>query len=152
VAVKRVLEASRYTAILAVVSLLAAAVGAYVWGTLSAFDLILHLIEEAGRPPLFSVGLVALMDKFLLASALLLFAVGLYELFIGELQVPAWLKIRNLHDLKTRLASVVILVMAVAFLEHLIEWTDPQGVLYFAAAIALVTAALIAFAQFREKE
>jgi uncharacterized membrane protein YqhA len=64
----------------------------------------------------------------------------------------AELEIRNLHDLKTRLASVVILVMAVTFLEHLIEWTDPQGLLYFAGAITLVSAALIAFARFGEKE
>ncbi|MCJ7678793.1 MAG: YqhA family protein [Anaerolineales bacterium] len=149
---KRVLEASRYMSLLAVVSLAAAAVGAFIWGTVSAFTVLVHLIEHAGEPPLFSVDLVALMDKFLLASALLLFAVGLYELFIGELYVPAWLEIRNLHDLKTRLASVVILVMAVTFLEHLIEWTDPKGLLYFAGAIALVSASLIAFAQFGEKE
>ena len=121
-------------------------------GDVNAFDVVVRLVEHAGRPPLFSVDLVALMDKFLLASALLLFAVGLYELFIGELNVPAWLEIRNLHDLKTRLASVVILVMAVTFLEHLIEWTDPKGLLYFAGAIALVSASLIAFAQFGEKE
>ena len=149
---KRILESSRYLVLLAVLSLLATAATAFVWGTVSAVKVIAELVRYAGQPPLFSVELVALMDKFLLAAAMLLFAVGLYELFIGGLDVPAWLVIDNLHDLKTRLASVVILVMGVTFLEHLIEWVDPVGTLYFGAAIALVSAALIAFSQFGEKE
>ena len=149
---RRVLGASRYVALLAVVSLLAAAIAAFVTGVVNTFDVLVHLVREAGRPSLFSVELVAVMDRFLLASALLLFAIGTYELFIGELDVPAWLKIRTLHDLKTRLGSVVILVMAVTFLEHLIGWTRPLDLLYFAGAIGLVSAALIAFARFGEKE
>jgi uncharacterized membrane protein YqhA len=149
---KRVLESSRYLVLLAVISLIATAAAAFVWGTVSAVNVIAELVRYGGQPPLFSVELVALMDKFLLAAAMLLFAVGLYELFIGGLNVPAWLVIHNLHDLKTRLASVVILVMGVTFLEHLIEWTDPAGMLYFGAAIALVSVTLIAFSQFGERE
>jgi len=149
---KRILESSRYMVLLAVLSLTAAAAAAFVWGTISAVNVIAELFRAGGQPPLFSVELVALMDKFLLAAAMLLFAIGLHELFIGGLNVPDWLVIHNLHDLKTRLASVVILVMGVTFLEHLIEWADPPGMLYFGGAIALVSATLIAFAQFGERE
>ena len=53
-----------------------------------------------------------------MAMALLLFG-HIYELLIGELSVPAWMKIHDLHDLKTRLGSILVLVMAVKFLEKL---------------------------------
>ena len=123
-----------------------------MWGTVSAVNVIAELVRYAGQPPLFSVELVALMDKFLLAAAMLLSPSGCTSCSSAGLNVPAWLVIHNLHDLKTRLASVVILVMGVTFLEHLIEWADPAGTLYFGAAIALVSATLIAFSQFGEKE
>jgi uncharacterized membrane protein YqhA len=60
--------------------------------------------------------------------------------------------LHGLHDLKARLSSIVILVMAVAFLEHLVEWKDPQGTLLLGAAVALVSAVLIAFSKLEEKE
>lgn len=64
---------------------------------------------------------IELMDKFLIAVGLYIFAVGLYELFVGELDLPDWLEVKDLHDIKTRLSHVLLLVMAVAFLEHLVE-------------------------------
>jgi uncharacterized membrane protein YqhA len=42
------------------------------------------------------------------------------------------------------LGGALILVMAVTFLEHLMEWRNPQETLLFAIAIAVVAAILIA--------
>ncbi|MCL4476091.1 MAG: YqhA family protein [Nitrospirae bacterium] len=88
------------------------------------------------------------MDTFLIATALFIFAVGMYELFIKDVSLPQWLVIRNLHDLKVRLSSVIILVMTVIFLEHLVEWKDPQATLFYGIAVAVVSASLIAFSHF----
>ena len=66
--------------------------------------------------------------------------------------MPAWLTVHSLHEVKSRLSSIIILVMAIVFLEHLVEWKDPQGTLYFAIAVAVVTAALIAFSYFGERD
>lgn len=79
---------------------------------------------------------------------LYIFALGMYELFIGSVNLPEWLIIRNLHDLKVKLSSVIILVMCITSLKHLVEWKDPQGTLFFGIAIAVVTVALIAFGYF----
>ena len=73
------------------------------------------------------VELIAVMDTFLIATALYIFAVGLYELFIADLELPEWLNIHNMHDLKAKLSGVIILVMAVTFLEHLVHWEDAAG-------------------------
>jgi hypothetical protein len=42
--------------------------------------------------------------------------------------------------------------MAIIFLERLVAWQDPQGTLYFAIAITLVTAALIALIGFGKRK
>jgi uncharacterized membrane protein YqhA len=90
-------------------------------------------------------GLTALMDKFLIAAGLYIFAAAMYELFIGDLTLPAWLVVHNIHEIKTLLSSIIILVLAITFLEHVIEWSNPQGVLQMGIGIAVVIAALIAF-------
>jgi uncharacterized membrane protein YqhA len=92
------------------------------------------------------------MDTFLIATALFLFSVGLYELFIEDLSLPSWLVVHDLHDLKQKLGSVIILVLAVIFLEHFAEGKDPLGTLYLGLAVAVVSASLIAFITFGHKE
>ena len=76
----------------------------------------------------------------------------MYELFVGGLNLPDWMLAHNLHELKTKLSNVIILVMAVKFLEHLVEWKNPDESLYFAIAVSVVAATLIAFSYFGEKK
>lgn len=45
-----------------------------------------------------------------------------------------------------------MLVLAVAFLEHLMVWKDPHDTLSFGIAISLVSASLIAFSYFSDKD
>ena len=42
--------------------------------------------------------------------------------------------------------------MAIVFLEQLVVWQDPQATLYYGIAVAVVTAALIAFSYFGERD
>jgi len=99
-----------------------------------------------------SVAFIELMDAFLIATGLLIFALGLFELFVEALDLPEWLRLHDLHDLKTRLSSIIILVMVVAFLEHLVEWRSAQDAILFGGAVALVSAILIAFPHAAEKK
>ncbi len=147
---KRVLEGSRYAVLLGVVSALAASLATFLWGLWKTISVITNLVTTGGDDPLVAVRLIELMDKFLIAVGLYIFAIGLYELFVGELDVPNWLKVHDLHDIKTRLSHVLLLVMAVTFLEHLVEWKEPLATLYFAISITLVMGALIAFNRFVE--
>ncbi len=59
----------------------------------------------------------------------------------------------NLHDLKVKLGCLVMYgTLSATLLEHVAEWKDPQGTLYFGAAIAFVSAVLDAFDYFGEKD
>jgi uncharacterized membrane protein YqhA len=148
---KSLLEKSKYLVLIAVIASLAAAVAAFLWGAARAFTVIVHLVSSLGKDPMLAIDFIKLIDSFLIATALLIFSVSLYELFIEDISLPPWLVIHTLQDLKTKLTNVIVLVLAVTFLEHLVEWKDPQGTLYLGSAVALVTASLIAFGYFSEK-
>ncbi len=147
----RLLEKTRYLAFFGIFSLLLAALAAFGWGAVKTFNLIILIITSYGKDSFIAVSLIELVDSFLIAIALLIFSVSMYELFIDKLNLPGWMLAHNLHELKTKLSSVIVLVMAVKFLEHLVEWKNPSDSLYFAIAISLVSATLIAFSYFGEK-
>jgi uncharacterized membrane protein YqhA len=92
------------------------------------------------------------VDSFLIATAILIFAVSLYELFIGPLELPGWMLAHNLYELKAKLSSMIVLVMGVKFLEKLLESKDANDLLRTGIATALMSAVLIAFGYFGKKD
>jgi uncharacterized membrane protein YqhA len=76
----------------------------------------------------------------------------LYELFIDDtLDLPQWLQINNLDDLKNKLTSVIIVVMGVSFLSQVISWDGKRDLMLVGFPIAAVIAALTWFLQFSTK-
>ncbi len=146
------LSSSRYIILLGVFSLLGAALAAFGWGIVKTVDAIVLVITSVAKDPGITIALIEVVDAFLIATAILIFALGLFELFIADLSLPDWIQIHNLHDLKAKLGGVLVLVMAVKFLEKLAEWKNAQETLFFALAIAVISAALIAFSTFGGKD
>ncbi len=137
----RIVAKSRYLALAGVVFGLVAALAAFAWGGVKTVLLVLKLAH--GEFDGMAFGLVQVMDGFLIAAGLLIFALGLYELFIGEADLPAWLVIKDLDALKAKLASVIVIVMAVTFLERLENANDARGLLEAGVSVALVSAVLV---------
>ena len=92
------------------------------------------------------------MDAFLIAAALLLFALGMYSIFIPRAGAPPrrWER-WGLDALKSKLASIIIVLMAVSFLERLEMYTGAREILYVGAAVALVSLALLPLIAFHQK-
>jgi uncharacterized membrane protein YqhA len=149
---KTILEKSRYLAIIGVVSLFFATVAAFVWGSLKTFQVVMLMIESGGADAALTVKFIEIVDSFLIATAILIFTVSLYELFIGEINVPEWMLAHNLYELKAKLSSMIVLVMAVKFLEKLIDVKDANELLLNGLAITVVSAVLIAFGYFGKKD
>ena len=57
-----------------------------------------------------------------------------------------------IHELKAKLSSLISLVVAVKFLEQLLEWKNPQELLFYALAVSLISGVLIAFSQLGGKD
>lgn len=151
---------SRFMVLLAVIGSLLAGVAMFV---VSSID-VWHLFSEVGhyfsmpeaheakesRHHIVAV-VVEIIDGYLLATVLLIFALGLYELFISRLD-PAIedemsakvLIINSLDDLKTRLAKVILMILIVNFFQFAIqlEVTTPLDLLAFGGGIALIGLAL----------
>jgi uncharacterized membrane protein YqhA len=149
---KSLFERSRYLTLIASVALLIASLSAFIWGAFKTINTISIMLNSRGQDGSISFFLLQLVDIFLIAMVFYIFAVDIYELFIARLDLPEWMLSQNLHELKAKLSSLIILVMGVKFLELVVEEKDPLNTLYLALAIAVVSAALIAFSYLGEKD
>ncbi|MGH3410898.1 MAG: YqhA family protein, partial [Streptosporangiaceae bacterium] len=149
--VERALASSVRLVVIPVAFLVLAALGAFVYGAAVFIDAIIQI----GRHPFpvgHQVGLFLLdIDLFLIGATLLLAAIGLYELFVREItlgeaaQMPRWLEMHDLNDLKARIIAMIVLVLAVGFAELALDATHGLFVLEIGGGIAVVIAALTAF-------
>ncbi len=149
---ERFIEKTRYIAFIGIISLLLASIVAFIWGGVKTIYVIYEIITSYGQEPYITISLIEVIDSILISVTLFIFASSLYQLFIGKLNLPTWMLADNIYDLKAKLGSMIILVMAVKFLEHLVEWKDPSGTLFFGIAVALVSCTLVAFSYMSKKE
>jgi len=109
-----------------------------------------------------SVELISALDQFLLGLVLLVFAYGVFGLFVvadrekwesarTEIRAPDWLKVTSVTDLKIKLLEVITVLLAVLFLKGVLtvsgqrfEWTDlviPVAVVLFGCTTWLIKSA-----------
>lgn len=92
-----------------------------------------------------------IVDGYLFATILIIFSLGLYELFISKIDAielspiaSRLLLIQSLDDLKERLAKVVFLILIVRYFQYALETQihAPLDLLYLAIGIALIAISL----------
>ncbi|MFQ5470318.1 MAG: YqhA family protein [Gammaproteobacteria bacterium] len=148
---------SRYVVLAAVLASLATGLCMFYVATVDAFYMISHLGEYASvdltveaRGDLRQetvTHVVEIVDGYLLGTVLLIFSLGLYELFISKIDeaessetASSVLMIKTLDDLKNRLAKVILMILIVKFFEHVgkMNFNTPLDLLYLAGGIALI--------------
>jgi uncharacterized membrane protein YqhA len=156
---ERFLWNSRLMVIAAVVASLAAAVAIMYVATVDVWQMISHLGEYASLTGEAKLELrtatvthvVEVIDGYLLATVLIIFSLGLYELFISKIDdaensatASKILVIHSLDDLKNRLAKVILMILIVKFFEYAnqLKFETALDLLYLAAGIALLGLAL----------
>lgn len=152
---------SRFVVILAVLSSLVASFAMFYIATVDAIEMVRHLFEYASST--LSVAermelrastvshVVQVIDGYLMATVLFIFALGLYELFISNIEAAEKseagsnvLIINDLDDLKSRLAKVILMILIVQVFEHAIhmEFKVALDLLYLSCDIALIGLAI----------
>jgi uncharacterized membrane protein YqhA len=148
-----ILLAVRGLTVVPVLVLLLSALGAFAYGT----ALFIHSADDVIARPFpvrHNVGLFLVeVDLFLIGATLMITAIGFFELFVspggvGRPLLPGWLIVRDLHDLKARIISMLVLVAAVAFVDMVVNFDGGKDILFLGGGIALVIAALTAFQRF----
>lgn len=95
--------------------------------------------------------IVKAVDEYLIGAILIIFALGLYQLFVSKLDAaerseaaPRLLLIRSLDELKDRVAGLVLLVPAIEFFQRALQlrYETALDLLYFAASILLISGGL----------
>lgn len=152
---------SRLVVLTAVVASMLAAVAMFYMASVDAVYMVGHLahyaspeLSVADRVDLRSTTVthvVEIVDGYLLATVLLIFSLGLYELFISKIDLAEGaenasnvLMITSLDDLKSRLAKVVMMILVVRYFEYALgmDFATPLDLLQFAGGIALLGLAL----------
>lgn len=157
--IERILWTSRLVVIVPVVFSLLVAIALFYATTLDAVSLISRMIgygaltdsERSVQRVQYIIELVSMIDNYLLAALLILFALGLYELYINKISTiensefaGRLLLIKSFDDLKDRLASVVLLILVVKFFQQALslKYTSVTDLLLLSAGVALVGIAL----------
>ena len=156
-----VLWNSRFVVVIAVVASMAAAIAVFYITTVDVWYAVLHIAHYAdpaitpeARKTLHDdtvTHIVEVVDGYLLATVMLIFALGLYELFVSDIDQARGsrasskiLVIENLDDLKNRLAKVILMILVVKLFEHAVKMKldSVLELLYLGGSIALVGLAL----------
>ena len=152
---------SRFVIIAAVIGSLLAGFAIFYMATVDVVNLFLHALHYAdssltdeARKALHDstvTHIVEVVDGYLLATVMLIFSLGLYELFISDIDQAHGsrasskiLVISSLDDLKSRLAKVILMILIVTLFQEAINMklNSPLDLVYLGASITLIALAL----------
>jgi len=145
---------SRLLVIIAVIASLVASLFLFLAGVYEVFLPLFKLFKE-GADPSFQKKLlgavITSLDLFLIATFLIIFSLGLYELFVSKID-PAEkderssriLIVKNLEDLKTKLGKIIVMVLSVFFFKQALgfEFTRASDFFFFGLGVVGISLAL----------
>ncbi len=142
---------SRFVVILSVVFGLLGAIVLFIIASLDIYHISIFTLKSlitGSHPPKLHENLVSVIigavDLYLIAVVLFIFAFGLYELFISEIdeaesdeKANRILQIHSLDQLKDKIAKVIVMVLIVNFFQRVLhtEYNGAKEMLYFALSI-----------------
>ena len=153
------LWASRFIVLLAVFFGLIGAVILFVVASVDIYGSAVYVLNTymtGAHPEQFHEnivgGIIGAVDLYLIGVVLLLFAFGLYELFISDID-PAKddegrdskiLAIHSLDQLKDKISKVIVMVLVVGFFQKVshINYANALDMLYLALSITAVSLGL----------
>ncbi|WP_045234534.1 YqhA family protein [Deinococcus pimensis] len=148
----RAVGQSRFVVLLAVVSVLLVAVALFLIGVVQAFtgiwEALVAVSDGKFTATTLTIEFLEIVSTMLKAVVFYIIGVGLYSLFIAPLNLTASLGVETLNDLEDKIVSVVIVILAVTFLEHFVRWDEPLETLQFGGALAVVVFALVFFQRY----
>ncbi|XP_072967181.1 uncharacterized protein [Typha angustifolia] len=158
--IEKVIYGCRFFTFLGIIGSLMGSILCFLKGCVYVVDSFTEYFLSSGRViPM----LIEAIDIYLIGTVMLVFGMGLYELFISNLDIvktssygsnlfglfqlqerPKWLKIQSVNELKTKLGHVIVMVLLVGLFEKSKKATisSASDLLYFAASILLSSGCL----------
>lgn len=145
---------TRFLTLLAVFGSLFAAIALFIKGAVIVVDGMIEFVTHITSPEYEHLleMFVSSVDVFLFAMVLIIFGVGIYELFISKIDPvekkadnrPTWMQVSNVDDLKASLGKVILMVLIVTFFKYSIEveYGNVNDLLKLGVGIILIAGAL----------
>jgi len=144
---RKLLGLTRYAVI---VPALASIIGALLLMAQGSIEMVLVAIDAVSEGVALKETIVEVLtavDAILLGTVLLVIGYGLYELFIdAEIDVPEWLRVENLDDLKSKLIGVVVAIVAVVFVGVFVDSNRAGDVISYGVGAGALVVGLAIFA------
>jgi uncharacterized membrane protein YqhA len=150
---RKLLGLTRYAVI---VPSIASILGALLLMAQGSIEVVLVIMDAVLHDAYLKDTIVALLtaiDAILLGTVLLVIGYGLYELFVDtRLEVPTWLQVADLDDLKSKLIGVVVAIIAVVFVGVFVDTNRAADVVSYGVGAGALVAGLALFALATRKE
>lgn len=163
---ERLLWESRLMVIFSVIASILAAFTLVIIGTydiLLIFKELFHAFSDQEVYEQFHkdaiTHIISAIDAYLISTVLLIFGIGLYELFVSKIDYAEKdtrssriLIVHSLDQLKDKLAKVIVMVLIVTFFKHAVKYSYEEvlNLLYLGIGIFLIALAIYLLAKSHE--
>jgi uncharacterized membrane protein YqhA len=150
---RKILGLTRYAVIVPAIASIIGALLLMAQGSISIMTVIFDAVVNEAYLKDTIVDVLTAVDAILLGTVLLVIGYGLYELFVDtRLEVPEWLEVRDLDDLKSKLIGVVVAIIAVVFVGVFVDTNRAADVVSYGLGAGALVAGLALFALATRKD
>jgi uncharacterized membrane protein YqhA len=150
---RKILGFTRYAVFVPAVASIIGALLLMAQGSISILMIVVDAVLNDAYLKETIVEVLTAVDAILLGTVLLVIGYGLYELFVDtRLEVPEWLEVRDLDDLKSKLIGVVVAIIAVVFVGVFVDTNRAADVVAYGVGAGALVAGLALFALATRKE
>jgi len=144
---KRILGLTRYAVVVPAVASIVGALLLMGQGSIEMIKVVIEAIVDGAALKETIVDVLTAVDAILLGTVLLVIGYGLYELFIDtDIEVPLWLRVEDLDDLKSKLIGVVVAIVAVVFVGVFVDSNRAADVISYGVGAGALVVGLAIFA------
>jgi uncharacterized membrane protein YqhA len=150
---KKFLGMTRYAVVVPAIASIIGALLLMGQGSVEMVKVVIEALSDGAPLKDTIVDVLTAVDAILLGTVLLVIGYGLYELFIdADIEVPLWLRVRDLDDLKSKLIGVVVAIVAVVFVGVFVDSNRADEVISYGVGAGALVVGLAIFAYASRKE
>ena len=144
---RRILGLTRFAVIVPALASILGALLLMAQGSISMGVVVFNAVVGSSTLKSSIVDVLTAVDAILLGTVLLVIGYGLYELFIdSDIDVPQWLRVDDLDDLKSKLIGVVVAIVAVVFVGVFVDANRAEDVVSYGIGAGALVVGLAVFA------
>jgi uncharacterized membrane protein YqhA len=144
---RKILGLTRYAVVVPAIASMVGALLLMAQGSIAIVSVVVEAVFNNSYLKVTIVDVLTAVDAILLGTVLLVIGYGLYELFVDDLiEVPSWLQVKDLDDLKSKLIGVVVAIISVVFVGVFVDANRADEVLAYGLGAGALVAGLALFA------